>query len=263
MAKFFVISDIHSFFDEMKNALDEAGFDPNNKDHWLIVCGDALDRGPKSQEVVDYLMNLNQCILIKGNHDQLIMDCISRGYAQEHDYHNGTHRSIIDLAPNAKTFKSACFVAYEKVKPFVDSMVNYFETKNYVFVHGFIPVNCDDNFPHWYRRNRKYSHKEDWRIAHQDEWDRAAWMNPLEMVEKGLGIEKPIVSGHWHCSAGWAMQNGISEFGKDAIFEPFYYEDKLIMIDACTAHSHKCNVLVIEDDFLEENNGQYNGKTMV
>lgn len=252
MPKFFVVSDVHSYFDEMKKALDEAGFDKNNENHWLISCGDALDRGPKTNEVVDYFMGLSRCILISGNHDQLIMDCINRGYAQEHDYHNGTHRSIIDLAPNAKTFKEACFVAYEKVKPFMDSMVNYFETEHFVFCHSWIPVNCDDNLPHYYRRNRKFSKKEDWRIAHQDEWDRAMWTNPLEMAMKGLGIEKPIISGHWHCSAGWAAQNGISEFKDDAIFDPFYYEDKLIMIDACTAHSGKVNVLVIEDEFLEE-----------
>lgn len=252
MPKLFVISDVHSYHDEMKEALDEVGFDPNNENHWIISCGDALDRGPKSQEVIDYLMGLDRCVLIKGNHDQLIMDLIDRGFPYDTDHHNGTFRSVIDLAPNAKTFKEACDVAYVKVKPFVDKMVNYFETKKFVFVHSFIPVDCDDNFPHWYRRNRKFLKKEDWRTAHQDEWDRSMWMNPLEMAMKGLGIEKPIVAGHWHCSAGWAMQNGVSEFGDDAIFEPFYYEDKLIMIDACTAHSHNVNCLVLDDDFLEE-----------
>ena len=252
MPKFFCVSDVHSHFDEMKKALDDVGFDSNNESHWFVSCGDALDRGPNTQEVIEYLMSLDRCILIKGNHDQLIMDCLKRRYAQEHDHHNGTFRSIIDLAPNAKTFAEACDITYLKVKPFVDKMVNYFETQNFVFCHSWIPVNCDDNFPHYYRRNRKFSKKEDWRTAHQSEWDRAMWVNPLEMAMKGLGIEKPIVSGHWHCSAGWSMKNGISEFKDDAIFDPFYYEDKLIMIDAGTAHTGKVNVLVLEDEFMEE-----------
>lgn len=251
MPKFFVISDVHSYYDEMKKALDDAGFDPNNESHWLISCGDALDRGPKTQEVIDYLMSLDRCALIKGNHDQLIMDCLKRRYAQDHDHHNGTFRSIIDLAPNAKKFAEACDIAYLKVKPFVDKMVNYFETKNFVFCHSWIPVNCDDNFPDYYRRNRKFSKKEDWRTAHQSEWDRSMWMNPLEMAMKGLGIEKSICAGHWHCSAGWSLQNGVSEFGDDAIFDTFYYKDKLIMIDACCAYSHKVNCLVLEDDFID------------
>ena len=249
--KLFCCSDIHGFYDELKSALDEAGFDENNEEHWLISCGDALDRGPKPQEVINYLMKLPRCILIKGNHDQLIMDCIDRKFPYYADYHNGTFYSIIDLAPNAKNFAEACDVAYVKVKPFVDKMVNYFETEHFVFCHSWVPVNCDDNLPHYYRKNRKFSKKEDWRISHQVEWDRAAWVNPLEMAMNGFCIEKTICSGHWNCSAGWSMQNGVSEFGHDAIFDPFYYQDKLIMIDATTALSCKINCLVLEDGFID------------
>jgi serine/threonine protein phosphatase 1 len=250
MAKLFVVSDIHSFYDEMKEALDNAGFDPKNEEHWLLSLGDALDRGPKTQETIDYLMGLDRCILIKGNHDQLIMDLLDRKFPYDVDHHNGTFRSVIDLAPNAKNFYDACMVAYDKVKPFVDRMVNYVETDRFVFCHSWIPVNCDDDLPYYYRRNRKFSKKEDWRTAHQSEWDRSMWMNPLEMAMSGFGIEKCIVAGHWHCSAGWAIQLGVSEFGDDAIFDPFNYEDEIVMIDACTAHSHKVNCLVLEDNFI-------------
>ena len=251
MPKFFVISDVHSYYDEMKNALNEAGFDPNNESHWLVSCGDALDRGPKTQEVIDYLMSLDRCVLIKGNHDQLIMDLLERKFPYGADHNNGTFRSVIDLAPKAENFYDACMIAYEKVKPFVDKMVNYLETKRFVFCHSWIPVSCDDDLPHYYRRNRRFSKKEDWRAAHQSEWDRSMWINPLEMAMSGFGIEKCIVVGHWHCSAGWSMQIGTSEFGNDAIFDPFNYEDELIMIDACCAHSGKINCLVIEDDFID------------
>ena len=253
MPKLFVISDVHSYYDEMKKSLNEAGFDPNNEDHWLISCGDALDRGPQTQEVIDYLMGLPRCVLIKGNHDILMEHCINRGYPQSHDHHNGTFRSIIDLAPNAQTFGEACTVAYAKVKPFWDKMINYLETDRFVFCHSWIPVNCDDNHAPYHLRNRKFSKNKNWRYAHQSEWETSMWVNPLEMAKNGFGIEKTIVCGHWHCSAGWAMQDGRSEFGDDAIFDPFYYEDKLIMIDTCTAHTRRVNVIVIEDSFLENN----------
>ena len=253
MPKLFCVSDIHSFYDEMKVALDEAGFDPNNEDHWLVSLGDALDRGPQTQEVIDYLMRLPKCVLIKGNHDILMEQCINRGYPQYYDHHNGTFRSVIDLAPNAKTFCEACTVAYAKAKPFWDKMVNYLETERFVFCHSWIPVHFNFSNAPYHLRNRKFSKNENWRHAHQSEWDTSMWVNPLEMAKNGFGIEKTIVCGHWHCSAGWAMQDGRSEFGDDAIFDPFYYEDKLIMVDACTAHSHKVNVLVVEDNFLENN----------
>lgn len=41
---------------------------------------------------------------------------------------------------------------------------------------------------------------------------------------------------------------GKPEWGEGADFSPFYYEDKLIRIDACTAYTGKVNVLVLEDD---------------
>ena len=62
--------------------------------------------------------------------------------------------------------------------------------------------------------------------------------------------EKTILCGHWHCSYGHAKyeQKG-SEFGPDADFTP-YYGPHVIALDACTAHSKRINVLVLEDDPL-------------
>lgn len=247
MPKLFVVSDVHSYYDEMKRALDEVGFDPANEDHWLISCGDALDRGPKSQEVLDYLMNLPRCVLVKGNHDLLIMDCLKRGFAQSYDYGNGTARSIIDLAPYSKTFNEACIVAYEKVKPFVNRMVNYFETKNYIFVHSWIAVECNDDLPDYYTRNRKFEFDPDWRYARRKAWERAMWGNPFYMAQNGFLPDKTVVFGHW----GTYEQRPVDYEGED-FFDPIY-GNGYIGIDATTALSGKVNVLVLEDDFVENN----------
>ena len=48
MHKFFCISDIHSFYEPMIEALNNAGFNPENPEHILVVCGDVFDRGPNS-----------------------------------------------------------------------------------------------------------------------------------------------------------------------------------------------------------------------
>jgi hypothetical protein len=251
MPKLFIISDVHSFYDEMKYALDKAGFDPENENHWLISCGDALDRGPKSQEVIDYLMGLHRCVLIKGNHDSLIMDCLSRGYPQSHDHNNGTFRSVIDLAPDADNFYDACAVAYEKVKPFVDRMVNFFETKNYIFVHSFIPLKCHDNLPVYYTRNRHFEFNPDWRHAHFSDWETARWGNPYELAKRGFLPDKTLVFGHYHTSWPRHKYEGMTEFGDGSDFS-IYYGSGYIAIDACTAYTGKVNVLVLEDEFLEE-----------
>jgi hypothetical protein len=253
MPKFFVMSDIHGFYDEMIEALNVAGFDKNNPEHWVITCGDHWDRGNQPFEVMDYLMCLDRWIGIVGNHEQLFNECCTRGCWYSHDVSNGTFDTICELggAGEGRNFNECCIIAEQKAKPFFNKMVNYFETKNYVFCHSWIPVDCNDDLPYYYQRNRNFVKNENWRYAHQKEWDQAMWLKPLSMALGGFGIEKTIVSGHWHCSAGWALDDDtLDEFGEDACFEPYYYKDELIMIDGCTAYTKKVNVLVLEDEFI-------------
>ena len=131
-------------------------------------------------------------------------------------------------------------------------MVNYVETKNYIFVHSWIPLINKDGLPAHYTRGRSFAFNPDWRNASQKEWEDATWGNPFDVAEKGLNqTDKTIVFGHWHSSTGWAKAECRSEFGDDAKFDP-YHGDGFIAVDACTAHSGKCNVLVLEDEFLED-----------
>lgn len=256
MPKFYILSDVHGYFDEMKQALDEAGFDPNDENSWLVSLGDNLDRGDQPQEVINYLMSLPRKILVRGNHTDLLMDCIDRGYALSHDWHNGTAQTILDLAPKALQFDVGCAVAYEKVKDFVGSMANYFETENHIFVHSWIPLIAEDGLPPWNTRDRKFSMMENWREATDKEWCDARWGNPFDMAEKGLFPDKTVVFAHWSTSSKWAELEGRSEYGADAKFDP-YYGDGYIAIDGCTALSHKVNVVVIEDEFIEGTYGYY------
>jgi predicted phosphodiesterase len=249
MPKFFVTSDIHSYYDELMGALNDAGFDENNDQHWLIVCGDCFDRGPDSSKVWKYLRDLPRKVLVKGNHEQLLLDCCGRGYPMQYDMSNGTAKTIFHLGYGDE-FEDMCQYALAKIHPFITSMVNYFETKNYIFVHSWIPVINKDGLPAHYTRNRKFEFNPDWRNASQEDWNTATWGNPFDMVDKGFMPDKTVVFGHWHCSTGWAKSEGCSEFGDDAKFDP-YYGDGFIAIDACTAHSGKCNVIVLEDEFLE------------
>ena len=65
--KFFVIADVHSFYTEMKRALDVAGFEINNPDHILISCGDALDRGSQSSVEFSFEVTTKICLKIVSN----------------------------------------------------------------------------------------------------------------------------------------------------------------------------------------------------
>ena len=56
--KYFIVSDIHSFYTKLKRALDKAGFNKRNKDHTLIVCGDIFDHGPDTRSVYKFLTSI-------------------------------------------------------------------------------------------------------------------------------------------------------------------------------------------------------------
>lgn len=253
MPKLFCISDVHSFYDEMIEALDEAGFDENNPEHFLIVAGDCFDRGGQSAQVLSFLRRLERKFIIKGNHSQLLLECCERGYPAMHDYSNGTYQTICDLggAEEGYSFEECCIRTLARVGTFIDSEINYLETKNYIFVHGWLPVNCNDGMPSWYRKKRKFSKMENFREATQKQWDDATWLCGPDMALDGYNnTGKVIVFGHWHTSYLWSIKDGTSEFGEDAKFDIFY-GDGFIAIDACTAHTHKVNVLVLEDEFID------------
>lgn len=259
MPKFFVTSDIHSFYTPFKEALDEAGFDPNNESHWLISCGDVFDRGAESVEVLKFLMGLERKVLVKGNHDILLEELCMRGFPYSHDKHNGTTRTVQDISgkQSAYDFHDACEMTWNKTAAYRDLLVNYFETKNYIFVHSWIPteVTYDERASKpWHQVGKTHSYKEDWRNANDVEWEEAMWGNPFVLADQDLNkTGKTIIFGHWHCSAGHVMlgncANEFEDYQGYTIWEPCYFKNT-IGIDRCTAHTGEVNVLVIEDEFL-------------
>lgn len=257
MPKLFCVSDVHGFYDELTIALSAAGFDKNNPDHWLIGCGDYFDRGRQPKQMLDFLMNLPRKVLVRGNHEDLFVDMIARGYPRDHDYHNGTYLTALDIVStgvdrfNTKTIFND---AYQSIRPLLNETVDYFETKNYVFVHGYVPCIIENH-----KVNGTYhtyiATVENWRDADPELWKQSRWINSIDAVKRnGALVDKTVVAGHWHCSYGHYLdsletEEPISDRGDDADFSS-YYTDGLIAIDACTALSGVVNVLVLEDEFI-------------
>ena len=126
----------------------------------------------------------------------------------------------------------------------IPKMLNYYETKKYVFVHGWIPCNNRHGWSANY-----YSPIEDWREVGESSWKESRWINGMLAYSYGVTEkDKTIVCGHWHCSWGHCRLEGkCSEFGKDSDFSPFY-ADGIIAIDGCTAYSGRANCIVLEDE---------------
>jgi len=254
--KIFAVSDIHSFFSIFKKELDKKGFEENNPNHLLVVCGDLFDRGPETVELIDYINNLTNVVLVKGNHETLIEKMCDRGYAQTHDISNGTVRTandIIDFYGNPGDSFNPLLTVRNHLQPIFDRMVDYFETKNYIFVHGWIPMKYDTNKP-FAEYGDPTLFDENWR---EGDWEQARWPNGMKMAKHGIIVPgKTIVCGHWHCSWGWHIDslktdNWISQFEESARWDP-YVAEGIIAIDRCTAHTKECNVIVLEDELLDE-----------
>lgn len=239
--KYFVSGDIHGFFDEWQNALKDKGFDLNDPEHKIILCGDLFDRGNQPKEIIDFVLkHKDKVILIRGNHEDLMEQMIERNSSDYGDICNGTAQTIVDLYPEwqISEFDLKKIAKETRLQEVLDMCVDYYETKHYIFVHGWIPIieNC-------------YLYDSDWKAARKERWEKARWANPVEMYRYEIyEPNKTIVCGHWHCSALWHEQNPdeYEEFGDKANFEPFI-TGNMIAIDTCTTYSHKVNVVVLED----------------
>ena len=240
MATYFVVGDVHGFFDKLKDALDKSGFDIDNPNHVFISLGDLLDRGPGANECLEFVNGIpnDRKILISGNHEDLMEDAIQRGYFLQHDYHNKTNDTVEQLTGLSYPLATESEMLIKMNEhsqwiKYINSCIDYYETDKYVFVHSFIPLFTND-----------------WRNG---DWYEARWGNPFEDWQNGLNITgKTIVCGHWHTS--WAHSNihhQGTEFnspisamcGYNTANFGIFKDNGIIGIDACTAVSGQVNVL--------------------
>ncbi|MBQ9121438.1 MAG: metallophosphoesterase [Clostridia bacterium] len=261
--KYYMISDPHGFFAPTRAALERAGFFGEAEPHKLVVCGDLLDRGRGACELIAFLKKLleeERLIYILGNHEDLFVQCLqelSRGKLHEiacgmsYHYTNGTWDTVLQLS--GMTVREAMedrdellrrVRASDFYRHLLPSAINYYETPHYVFCHGWIPVRIKG-----YGLGTEYYREENWRGASACDWQKARWLNGMEMAcERGLvEPEKTVVCGHWNTSYGHAkIEREGTEWGKDADFTPFRAPG-IVAMDACTAESNTVNCIVIED----------------
>lgn len=237
--KYFITSDVHGHYTELKNKLDKQDF--NEQLDTLVVCGDLLDRGKENVKCIQYVNSLPNKVLIKGNHEYNLEKCLREYNFSYADKHNGTLDTILEIAKyvSGKKYLNAYdreiylyTNQYLELSQYLNSLRDYFEFtgidgNNYVCCHGWLP--------------------QDYKDENCKDFEYYSWLNGMEQWHNGNTFkDKTIVCGHWHCSYGNSKFHHIgSEFGKDACFEPF--KDKgIIALDACTVLTKKVNVIVLE-----------------
>ena len=228
MKKLFVVSDIHGHYTPLKEALEQVGFDPENADHLLICCGDYFDRGNENVEVLRFFERIKHKVLLRGNHEDMLLKLLHTGKMLPHHYINGTISTLqnffgkyfidpvddsIDFSGKTRTVDRLC--------EFIEDTVDYFETEHYVFVHG------------WFPENRQ--------TATADDWAKARWVRWTQQYKGERPLpDKTLICGH------------VPTFCYGQAKEPFeiFCGNGIIAIDAGTADTKKINVLVLEDSLL-------------
>ena len=76
---FDIIGDVHGCFDELTQLLNKLGYEngaPHPEGRKAVFLGDLCDRGPKTPEVLDLVMNMLEqgaALAVPGNHDMKLM----------------------------------------------------------------------------------------------------------------------------------------------------------------------------------------------
>ena len=241
MKTYFITSDIHGFYNEFIKALDKSGFDKEDPNHILVICGDIFDRGKQPLQIYQFLKSLpkERRVLIRGNHEILLTELYDRKYPLYHDEYNGTFDTLAYIAkkpPKQKYLKNlykkllkndntdnnllekipAAGIDYnnkvfnnKKIKEIInwinsDEWVNYYELTNYIFVHSFIPTKSNkyDKEVYFGGLSTKEEYDPDWRNAIDEDWNDAMWGCPWKKVYLNK-TNKIIICGHWYTSDFW------------------------------------------------------------
>lgn len=142
----FAIGDIHGCFNKLEMLIENIS---PTKNDTLIFLGDYIDRGPKSKEVVDYVIELSKntnCIFLTGNHEQMMLDYISNPKDQNAKdlwlYNGGfeTCRSYVDSKYNRLSGSDEYVeLLKQAIKPhinFYNDLLFYHEDDKYIYVHA-------------------------------------------------------------------------------------------------------------------------------
>ena len=139
MSRTLVIGDIHGGLKAVIQVLERANITTNDT---LIFLGDYVDGWSQSPQTLDFLIDLSEkqnCIFIKGNHDELLLDWLQNNheYLNEEMWFKHGGKATVDAYLNVSVE-----VKQQHIQ-FLKSLQNYYlDEQNRLFVHaGFTNMN--------------------------------------------------------------------------------------------------------------------------
>ena len=167
MKRTLVIGDIHGGLKALIQVLEKANVTPKDT---LIFLGDYVDGWSESPQVIDFLIGLSQqqeCIFIRGNHDELLLNWLESNRDNPMWKEHGGEATVLAYANVDEVRK-------QKHIDFFKNLHNYYlDSSNRLFVHaGFTNLN---GVTHEYFPKMFY-------------WERTLWEMAVSL-DKSLGKE--------------------------------------------------------------------------
>lgn len=234
--RYFIISDIHSYYDAMIDSLQKSGYDMNDSNHHLLVLGDLFDRGPDACKVFEYLYPLTesgQATIILGNHDDFLLKFLSKDFSRTlfDIKHNGHGETLEQLSGVVATEDNLDLVyllimnRYPNLLEWMQQFPLYIEIGDYIFVHGGI----DGSKTNW----KSNANRRDFIWGKEHEFKRV--------------LNKTVVCGHTRVAT---VRNKTKSFELLFLQHPeefdILYLDGKIMINRYVEVTKELNVLRLE-----------------
>lgn len=137
MKRTLVISDIHGELNLFEELLDEVNY--NNESDQLILLGDYIDRGPKSKDVLNRVIELKKsgAIVLRGNHDDMMIEA-ANGELEVIDRweRSGGITTLQSYDASIKTMVLPNSQIFKEHVDFLKGLDYYYELDDYIFVHA-------------------------------------------------------------------------------------------------------------------------------
>ncbi|MGN1373248.1 MAG: metallophosphoesterase [Candidatus Coproplasma sp.] len=250
--KYFAFSDAHGDYNALMEAVKEYGYQPENPDHTLISCGDNFGRaetGEGSRGIYEYLtspIHKNPPVCLMGNHELILINILLKRSISAVDIQNGEHKtlySFLDMNPEEVELTPYAIdcVSRSSVTDWLLDRPFWFETANYIFLHGFLPFDWEQT----------QFITENLASVSREVWENSCWAQTPTMIDAFKtffpdGLKKWIVFGHWHnVELRKKYEQIVNYETRHSIWKDGKL--KLIGLDNCTILSHKIEMLVIDD----------------
>lgn len=137
MKRIFAIGDIHGCASKLKGIMEL--IDINSKSDSLVFIGDYIDRGTDPRGVVDVVLELRESInkvtCLLGNHEYMLLNYLNDDSFRDIYLINGGGSTIASYG-TVETNEGIKINIPEAHMRFFKSLLPYYETDDYIFVHA-------------------------------------------------------------------------------------------------------------------------------